>query len=77
VAGIADISMAVASRVIADINGNHPEITLTSWNLRTVGSVVSRQVAKALQELIWDEPVREAVVASAKRQGIIVSELVE
>jgi hypothetical protein len=70
-----DIGRAIAQRVTNDIRDNHPEIILAAWNERTIRSVVSSNVAQALHELVWDEPARQAIVASAARQGIIIDEL--
>jgi hypothetical protein len=69
-----DIGRAIAQRVANDIRDNHPEIILAAWHERTVRSVVSSNVTQALHELVWDDPVRQAIVASAARQGIVVEE---
>jgi uncharacterized protein with HEPN domain len=66
------IGWAIARRVMQDIRDNHPEIILTTRNLNTIHNVVCDHAAKVLHELVWDEPVRDAIVASAARQGITI-----
>jgi hypothetical protein len=69
-ASVNDIGRVIAQRVMNDIRDNHPGIILTARNERTVRSVIGNKVAQALHELVWDEPVRQAIMASAARQGI-------
>lgn len=74
-ASVNDIGAVIARRVLIDLRDNHPEITMDLVNRQTIGGIVWRQVAQALHELVWDEPVREAIVASAARHGIVVKSL--